>query len=254
MILETIDKRRFEEAKIKVITGNHDPHGFGTLREKTVHAVMKQYYLPNEDFHEVPINGYIADIYTGDEIIEIQNGNFGHMRDKLASFLPEYEVYLVYPYPHKKTICWIDPKTGEVVEKRKSPITGSVYHTIPEFFRIKEHLNNPNLHIRIPLIDMEEYRLLDGKRTKKSKKIGSHRYDRVPLDLYDEIILDSPRDYLQLFPIDLPMQFTSKDFAKTAKVRIEYAQETLKLCYDLGIVARIGKKGNSYIYQLYAEN
>lgn len=254
MIRDFIDTRAFDEAKMKVITGAHDPHGFGTLMEKTVHAIMKQYYFPNEDYHEVPIGKFIADIYTGDEIIEIQNGNFGHMRDKLAYFLNEYEVYLIYPFPHKKWICWIDPATGELISKNKSPITGTIYHALPEFFRIKNYLSNPRLHIRVPLIDIEEYRLLDGKRRKNNKKIGSHRYDRIPIALHDEIIIDTISDYLQLFPIDLPDNFTSKDFAKATKVNIGLAQETLKLTYDLGIVARIGKEGNSYIYQLYEEN
>lgn len=66
-----LDREAFEQAKLKVLLKQHDPHGFGTLQEKTVHAVMKLYYEPNEDYHEVPIEGYIADIYTGERIIEI---------------------------------------------------------------------------------------------------------------------------------------------------------------------------------------
>ena len=29
--------------------------GIGTLSEKTVHAVMKNYYAPDTDMHEIPI-------------------------------------------------------------------------------------------------------------------------------------------------------------------------------------------------------
>lgn len=253
MISDTIDSIRFTKAVTEVFTGNYEGHGFGTIQEKTLHAVMKKYYSPNEDYHEVPINGFIADIYNGEEIIEIQNGNFGKMRDKLSVFLPEYDVYLVYPFPHVKKIHWINPDTGEVISTRKSPITGTIYHALPEFFRIKQFLSDPHLHLRIPLIDMDEYRLLDGKRRKNNPKVGSHRYDRVPTMLFDEIILDTLEDYLQLFPIDLPVEFTSKTFAKQAKIPIDLAREALKLSYDLGLVARIGKEGNSYIYQLYSE-
>ncbi len=74
-ILYDMDKTAFENAKLKVLLKQHDPHGFGTLQEKTLHAVMKLYYEPDLDCHEVPIEGYIADIYTGKRIIEIQNGN-----------------------------------------------------------------------------------------------------------------------------------------------------------------------------------
>lgn len=248
---EKKDDRRFEQARMKVLTGRHDPHGFGTLSEKTLHAVMKQYYVPDEDYHEVPIGNYIADIYTGAEIIEIQNGNFGHMRDKLEAFLPEYEVYLVYPFQHHKWVIWIDPISGEAKPKHKSPITGTIYHALPEFFKIKQYLNDPNLHIRVPLIDMEEYRLLDGKRSKKDPKKGSHRYDRVPIAIYDEVVIDGVRDYLQLLPYDLPEEFTTTDMARAAHINKYLAQETLKLLYDIGIVVRIGKHGNAYIYKIY---
>ena len=65
-ILSDMDKNAFERAKLKVLLKQNDPHGFGTLQEKTVHAVMKLYYEPDEDCHEVPVEGYIADIYHRD--------------------------------------------------------------------------------------------------------------------------------------------------------------------------------------------
>ena len=46
--------------------------GIGTLSEKTVHAVMKNYYAPDTDMHEIPIENFVADIYTGQEIIARQ--------------------------------------------------------------------------------------------------------------------------------------------------------------------------------------
>lgn len=70
-----MDKDAFERAKLKVLLKQNDPHGFGTLQEKTVHAVMKLAFEPDEDFHEVPVEGYIADIYREGRIIEIQNGD-----------------------------------------------------------------------------------------------------------------------------------------------------------------------------------
>ena len=42
-ILSDMDKNAFERAKLKVLLKQNDPHGFGTLQEKTVHAVMKLY-------------------------------------------------------------------------------------------------------------------------------------------------------------------------------------------------------------------
>lgn len=132
-----LDREAFEQAKLKVLLKQNDPHGFGTLQEKTVHAVMKLYYEPNEDFHEVPVEGYIADIYAEGHIIEIQNGNFNRLRSKLAVFLPLYQVTVVLPIPHYKWVIWMEEETGELSKKHKSPVTGNVYHAFPELYKIK---------------------------------------------------------------------------------------------------------------------
>ena len=92
--------------------------GIGTLSEKTVHAVMKNYYAPDTDMHEIPIENFVADIFTGQEIIEIQTRAFYKMRRKLDAFLPLYPVTIVYPIPHIKWLSWIDEETGETSPKR----------------------------------------------------------------------------------------------------------------------------------------
>ena len=67
-----IDKTLFDHTKNKIVGSQRMRQGIGTLSEKTVHAVMKNYYAPDTDMHEIPIENFVADIYTGQEIIEIQ--------------------------------------------------------------------------------------------------------------------------------------------------------------------------------------
>ena len=59
-----IDELRFEAAKNRVIGINRERQGIGTLSEKTVHAVLKNYYAPDTDMHEIPIENFVADIFT----------------------------------------------------------------------------------------------------------------------------------------------------------------------------------------------
>ena len=66
-----MDQKRFEEAKRKIIGVDRQRLGIGTLSEKTVHAIFKDYYEPDEDHQEIPIENYVADIYRDGEIIEI---------------------------------------------------------------------------------------------------------------------------------------------------------------------------------------
>lgn len=243
-----MNKEAFEQAKIKVLLKQHDPHGFGTLQEKTVHAVMKLYYEPNEDYHEVPIEGYIADIYTGEQIIEIQNGNFNRLRDKLQVFLPLYPVMVVLPIPHYKWLIWMDEKNGSLSDRRKSPVKGSVYSAFPELYKIKNFLTHPNLSFAFPLLDIDEYRLLNG--WSKDRKKGSERYDRMPLALYDEIRFDRKEDFIQVIPYELEDPFTVKEFARAAKVHKDLAQVTLNILYHMQLVERVGKRGREYLYEV----
>ena len=193
------DKRAFETAKRKIIGVDRQRFGIGTLSEKTVHAILKNYYEPDEDRHEIPIQNYVADIYAEGEIIEIQTRQFDKMRGKLGAFLPLYPVTIVYPIPHEKWIIWIDEESGTLSKRRKSPLKGNPYVIFPELYKIKMFLKDPNLRFRLVFLDMEEYKLLNG--WSKDRKKGASRYDRIPTELVREMEITCPQDFLQFVQI-----------------------------------------------------
>ena len=243
-----MDQIRFEEAKKKIIGVDRQRLGIGTLSEKTVHAIFKDYYEPDEDHQEIPIENYVADIYKNGEIIEIQTRQFNRMRGKLQAFLPLYPVTIVYPIPYEKWLIWIDEDSGELSKKRKSPRKGSAYQAFKELYKIKMFLKDPNIRFKFVLVNMEEYRLLNG--WSHGKKKGSTRYDRIPTDLIEEVEIRQPEDYLQFVPYDLEEPFHSKDFAKAAHIPLSLAQTVLNILFEMGTVERIGKQGNSYLYKV----
>lgn len=242
-----MDTSRFEEAKEKIIGKDRQRLQIGTLSEKTVHAVVKNYYEPDEDKQEIPIEGMYADIFTGKEIIEIQTRSFDQVRKKLDRFLTCYPVTVVLPIPAVKWLIWIDEETGELTDKRKSPKRGNAYQAFRELYKIKQYLKEDGLTIKLLFLDMEEYRLLNG--WSKDKKKGSCRYDRIPLQIVDEVTLSCPQDYMQLLPENLPDTFTSSEFAKAVKIPSKQANLVLNILFYLEVVERIGKKGNAYIYK-----
>ncbi len=73
------------------------------------------------DKQQIPIGNYVANIFTGQEIIEIQSAGFGKLREKLEAFLPEYPVTIVDPIPLIKWLIWIDEETGALSTSHKSP-------------------------------------------------------------------------------------------------------------------------------------
>ncbi len=221
-------------------------NGIGTYGEKTIHSVLKSYYSPDILNQEIRVGGFVADIYAENEIIEIQTRNFNKLRRKLEAFLAFAPVTIVYPVPHIKWLRWVNPQTGEISPPRKSPKLGTPYAIFPELYRIKEYLLHPNLRLKIVLMNLEEYRFLDG--WSHDKKKGSTRCDRLPTELVDEVSINNCSEYRLLIPDSLSQEFTSRDFKKASRLSLGHSQTALNVLHYVGAVERIGKSGNSYLY------
>lgn len=224
-----------------------DRKGIGTLKEKPLHLMLKHYFEEDESKHEIRIGKYVADIQRDEGIIEIQTRSFDKLRKKLQVFLESSKVTIVYPVPYIKWIYWINEETGETSEGRKSPKKGSPYLIFHELYKIKEFLCHPNLSLCIILINMDEYKLLNG--WSYNKKRGATRYDRIPLELIDEIYINRLKDYAKLIPETLENSFTSKDYQKASKLSLSAAQKALNILFHVKAVRRVDKIGNSYVYE-----
>ena len=112
-----MDQIRFQQACRKIMDNPRARNGIGTLSEKTLHAVLKEYFEPFEDSHEVRIGGYVADIVDESGIIEIQTANLGKLRKKLEAFLKVCDVTVVYPMIGLKYLRWLDEHSGALQDK-----------------------------------------------------------------------------------------------------------------------------------------
>jgi len=242
-----VDKPRFKAICESVITSERERCGIGTLGEKTLHAVLKQYFGPEGAGRETRIGPFVADIVTDDGIIEIQTRAFNKLRKKLRAFLEKTPVMVVYPIPKTKRLFWIDGETGGVSKKRKSPKQGAIFDAIPELYKIKPMLNHPNFRLCLALIDMEEYRNLNG--WSKDRKKGSTRCDRVPVDMIEEIYIRNASDYVKFIPVGLNTQFTSMDYRNAAHTSVHISQTALNILTSISVVNRIGKRGHLYLYE-----
>lgn len=242
-----MDQLRFLQAYERTAYINRERNGIGTLGEKTMHALIKNYFEPDETKQEIRVGTYYADIFDGEQIIEVQTRQFNKLRDKLAVFLEDYPVTVVYPVLGKKWLYWLDKESGELSKGRLSPRKGSVYEVCAELYKIKEYLKHPNFHLHVIVLEAEEYRCLDG--WSKDKKKGSSKYDKIPTKLLDEVCIDSLADYRKLLPEGLPEEFGTQEFAKAAHISRRLAQASLNILFDVGAVERVGKQGNAWRYQ-----
>lgn len=248
MSVSIYDQKLFAQACDKIVNRERLREGIGTLQEKTVHAVLKNFYEPDPAHQEIPVGNFVADILRDNEIIEIQTRSLNAMRRKLDFFLEHYPVTIVHPVIHTKWLYWIDEETGEITKKRKSPKTGTQYDAFYELYKIKPYLNHPNLHLCLPVIDVEEYRLLNG--WSHDRKRGSSRYDRIPKALVDEFYIGNVREYGCMIPEELPAEFTAKDYAKASGLALRYAQTAMTVLHYIGVITLVRKEGRAHVYSL----
>lgn len=74
--------------------------------------------------------------------------------------------------------------------------------------------------------------------------------DGIPVDIYDEVRIDTMSDYLKFLPDTLPKEFTSKDLSKAAKIPQQRAGTLLNVLLETGMIEKLGKTGRSYLYKI----
>lgn len=238
---------RFADACAKV-EADRLREGIGTLGEKTLHAVLKHFYEPDTTHHEQKIGTYFADIEKDGRIIEIQTRDLYRLKAKLRTFLnADFQVTIVHPLPRQRWIYWIG-EDGTLSDRRKSPKIGKPHHALPELSGLVDLLFEPGLTVVLLLLDVEDFRNLDG--WSKDKKKGSSRYERMPVAYAQEIVIRTKEDLRQLLPPDLPRRFTAAEFYKKGGYKGRSAYYTLKLMENAGVISQTGKDGRRFIYEL----
>lgn len=221
--------------------------GIGTLGERTLHAVLKLYCEPDETKHEIKVGRHHADICNDGGIMEIQTRGFAKLRDKLTVLLEAQRVTVVYPIAATKWLLWVDPETGEITGKRKSPRRGCANDVFYELGWIKGLLSHPNLRFRLILLDIEEYRLLNG--WSRDRKRGSVRQERIPVALQGDILVEGVAGYVRLIPKEVPVGFTTRDYAKAAGIPPKAAGRALNVLAHVGAITLVGKQGRMNLYE-----
>ena len=222
----------------------------GTYKEKQMHVALKRYATHDESRFEVKVGPYIADVCEKDRITEIQTGSFYPLRDKIAYYLneTEYHVTILHPVITKRTRMWLDPVTWEVLSHYKSPRAERAQDAMRELFWLSPHLLHPRLTVCLMLVEGEEIRLQDGKRSRDGKR-GSHRQAMIPRGLIDEVVLAEREDYLRFLPEKLAPTFTAAEYGKAMGLRGKALYAALTVLISVGLVEKGEKKGRAYIYR-----
>ena len=221
--------------------------GIGTLGEKRLHAVIKRYICEDIDCHEVGVKDrrFVSDVRIGDDIYEVQTGDFYPMKQKIAYYLEHTDctVTVVHPLSAVRWMSWVDPKTMEISPRRKVTRAEHAAHLLPQLYSLSEHLQNPRLKFRILMLETQDFRLLNSRA--RNPKLHTKHYECIPLALLDEIDFKSPTDFRALIPDTLPSHFTVKDFSKAAKIYGRDAYSAVYALVALGLVEQTDPIGRA---------
>lgn len=230
--------------------------GIGMYEEKRLHSVLKRWLYDDFSAHEQKVTGkneekrkFVADVLTPEgEIFEIQTGDLYPLRDKIKFYLEktDYRVTVVHPIIAQKHVNWLDPETGEIEKRNKSPHHETPLHGVAQLRHFAACLDHPRFALLLPVISAEEFRLLDGWGN--GGKRGSHRYELLPTALLDVQRYTSSADYLATFPA-LPDTFTSKEFSKLTHLRGRLLYNAIALFVTLGGAVEDGKEGRAKRYR-----
>ena len=222
-------------------------HQIGQLNEQPLHHGLKQYFAGGEGQTEVRLAGYVIDVVLGEQLIEIQTGNFSAIRQKMQSLASTHPVRLVYPVAVEK---WLikgpKPGQGDGPTRRKSPKKGRIIEVFNELVSFPELMQNPNFSLAVVLIREEELR--EYREEKRWRQNGWKTTERRLLDVVDCKTYRTPADLAELLPQDLSPQFTTAEMAEAMRAPRRLAQKTAYCLRQMDVLTVIGKRGRSNLY------
>ncbi len=224
------------------------PFSIGTANETSLHAALKNRIDPDPAHQEVRVGAHIADVFNEDGVFEIQTRGFYKLRRKAEQLLAFAPVTVVYPAAAEKRIWWIDPETGTCTGGRKGSRPATRCTLWRELPALGELFGTPDFAVRMLLLEIDEYRLLDGFGP--DRKHRATHIDRVLREVRDDFTVCVPSDLTALLPEGLEEPFGSKDFARAAHIPLNDAQKALAMLARLGLAAREPGRGRAYAYRL----
>jgi hypothetical protein len=225
----------------------HNPY-IGIKNESELHRALKFHYSGYDGVTETVIGGYICDAKTSSgEIIEVQTGSFGPLRQK-AKLLAEYgKLRIIYPIIVQKHIELYD-KEGNIIHRRKSPRSGSVWDLFNALIYAPELPLLPRLAIELALVDIVEKRIDDGAGSWRRK--GVSVAGRSLGAWRQSLVLRKPKDYLVFIPFKGKEPFTVRSLALAAGINALIARKTVYVLSKMGLIERTSKQGNAIVYTL----
>lgn len=274
--ISSADTLRFRRIVIDVmseacqLSDDDEYNGIGRLAEKQMHAAIKRFICPDESKHEILIDGsvgckksdteaesdkktkkrrFVADILDGNTIYEIQTGGFSPLKDKIQWILDNtsYNITVIHPIAETKWVSLINTKTGNVENRKKSPVKGKITDIAPELYFFRDFISSPRFSLVILMMEAEQYKKniqKDGRKRPRYRK-----YELIPISLLRAYLFRDVSDYFLFIPDDLEEPFCVKNYSARSGIHGIDAYSIVKTLCHLGLLEPAGTLGRAAAYK-----
>ena len=219
----------------------------GMMSESSLHRALKLLYSGSQGETETPACGYICDGRTrGGELIEVQCGSFGPLKEKLETLTKKNKVRVIHPIIVQKHIELYDA-SGCLLHRRKSPRKGSAWDLFKVLLYAPELPLLKNLTIELAFVETIEKRTDDGKGSWWRR--GIRVSDRALGGVSSSLVLSKLKDYYQFIPFKKNEVFTACNLAKKARIDARLARKTLYVLTRIGLAEHTGKVKQAFTYE-----
>ncbi len=235
------------------MTGKHSNYrnnrdGIGTLNEHSLHADLIHFLAQPGDVLESELDGYRIDIHRGNRIIEVQTRNLKSLIRKINNLSNKYQIEIVYPIYKTKFIQRVD-SDDQTISRRKSPKSGKLVDVFAELIYTPQLLTDPNVALKILLIEADEVWRDDGLGSWRRKYWSIS--DRKLIKVIHEHQFHQPDDLLELLPQTLPAPFTNQHLVEMLKISPRLAGKITYTLRKMDLVKITGKQGRAYLFDTF---
>ncbi len=217
--------------------------------ETSLHQQLKALYAGDEGETEVRLGHYRIDAVVDDELIEIQHGGLGAIRDKIRTLVKEHSVRVVKPIIANKLLIKRKCKGGEIVSRRKSPKRGKLLDIFDELVHFTSVFPHRRLTLEVILVDIEEYRYPGHGKRRRWRRNDQTREDQHLVEVVETHLFRTARDLWKLAPRRLPKPFHTGHLADRLGVHRSVAQQMAYCLREMSAIQQVGKQGNALLYE-----
>ena len=219
----------------------------GTKKESSLHKSLKFRYSGTGGDTEIVSGSYVCDACTKDgELIEVQTGSFGPLKEKAKTLAISAKVKIIHPIIAQKHIE-LYSSGGKLIHRRKSPSKGSLWNLFDVLIYAPLLPLTKKLTIELAVVDVVEKRIDDGKGSWRRK--GVRIADRSLGAWHHSVLLKSVKDYNRFIPFKKGERFTVRSLAEKTGISAALARKTLYVLSKISLVEKTGKQGNALVYK-----